>query len=322
MLRPLSWEKDRLLILDQRSLPARERILVCRRPIDVARAIRDLSVRGAPLIGIAAAYALALAPSRLDLIARAAKVLAAARPTAVNLSAALKRVMLAIATTRGDCRTVALAEAKRIHREEELACEAIGRHGAKLIRPGARLLTICNTGALATGGLGTAYAVLRRAKNPVVYACETRPLWQGARLTMYELLRDRITAYLIPDGAAASTIREKKIEAVLVGADRIARNGDTANKIGTYALALAAKAHRVPFYVVAPRSTFDPCIKTGRDIPIEERSESEVLTAAPKGARAYNPAFDVTPARLITAFITELGVSKSTNLETTPRKRR
>ncbi|MBI2933050.1 MAG: S-methyl-5-thioribose-1-phosphate isomerase [Planctomycetes bacterium] len=297
-MRPLVWEKGRLLILDQTLLPHRERFLVCRTPDDVARAIRELRVRGAPLIGIAAAYGIALAGDAID---RAAALLISARPTAVNLAAAVRRVA-AVGPRR------ILVEARRIHAEDAAMCAAIGRHGAKLVPPGARILTICNTGALATGGIGTAYAIIKRARNVTVYACETRPVWQGARLTLYEFAKDRIPAYLIADGAAAATMREKKIDLVVTGADRIARNGDTANKIGTYALALAARAHRIPFYVAAPRSTFDFSIADGRRIPIEERAEAEVLTAAPRGARAYNPAFDVTPARLITAFVTDAGV--------------
>jgi methylthioribose-1-phosphate isomerase len=315
MLRPLVWAKGKLLLLDQTLLPHHERYLTCRTPAQVARAIKELRVRGAPLIGITAAYGMALADGKG--IARAAKVLAEARPTAVNLRAMVDRV-LRVTEAGGD----ALTEARRIHAEDAAMCEAIGRNGARLVPRGARVMTICNSGALATGGIGTAYAVLKRSRDITVYACETRPVWQGARLTMYELAKDRIPAFLIPDGAAAATMRDKEIDLVVTGADRIARNGDAANKIGTYALAIAARAHRIPFYVAAPRSTFDLSLKTGREIPIEEHSAEEVLTAAPRDARAYNPAFDVTPARLITAFITDAGVFPPSKVETVLGARR
>ena len=319
-IEPLTWTRGSLRVLDQTALPRHERRIGCRTPADVARAIRELRVRGAPLIGIAAAYGLALAPNSLDAVARAAKVLASARPTAVNLRAAVDRVMKAIAVTRGrDVRAIALAEARRIHAEDAAMCESIGRHGARLLPRGARVLTICNTGALATGGIGTAYGVIKRARVSVVYACETRPVSQGARLTMYELAHDRIPGVLIADGAAAAALREHAINAVLAGADRIARNGDTANKVGTYALAIAAREHGIPFYIAAPRTTVDLAIASGRDIPIEQRAESEVLRDAPAGARAWNPAFDVTPARLISSFITDSGVVPASRLRTVIR---
>ena len=306
---PLRWAAGRLLILDQVALPHAERWLTCRTVDDVVAAIKSLQVRGAPLLGVAAAYAMALGPRTLADVTRASRMLVASRPTAVNIRWAVERVNLAIARTPSrDLAAIALAEARRIHAEDAAMCLAIGRQGARLVPRGANVMTICNSGALATGGIGTAFGVLTCAKDITVYALETRPLWQGARLTMYELAKAKIPAFLVPDGAAAATIRAKSIRFVVTGADRIARNGDTANKIGTYALALAAKAHRVPFYIAAPSSTVDLACPNGNAIPIEQRAESEVLTAAPKGARAYNPAFDVTPAKLITGIITERGV--------------
>jgi methylthioribose-1-phosphate isomerase len=289
--RPVRWVRDRLLILDQRHLPGRERTLVCRTVDQVVHAIRTLAVRGAPLLGVTAAYAMALARDREE----AARKLVDSRPTAVNLRWAVERVL----RSRNP-----LAEARRIHREDAAMCEAIASHGASLVR-GRPAITICNTGALATGGIGTAFGVLLRARARV-YALETRPLCQGARLTMWEAERCGLEATLIADGAAAATLRERRIGAAVVGADRIARNGDTANKIGTFGLALACKALGVPFYVAAPTSTLDLSKRSGDEIPIEERSPAEVSVRFP----AYNPAFDVTPARYITALITERGILK------------
>ncbi len=290
---PIRWVDGRIEILDQTLLPRRETYIRCRTVRQVADAIRSMRVRGAPLIGIAAAYAMALSKNPR----RDAQILIRARPTAVNLSWAVMQ-MLPDPT---------LAEAKRIHREDRNMCDRIARHGARLFRRGAPALTICNTGALATGGVGTAYGVLRRARANV-FALETRPAWQGARLTMWEAKKNRLPATLVADGAAGSILREGRVRVVITGADRIARNGDTANKIGTYSLAVLAREDRVPFYVAAPSSTFDLSLRTGRDIPIEERDPAELLTAAPHGVQAFNPAFDVTPARLITAFITDRGV--------------
>jgi methylthioribose-1-phosphate isomerase len=294
---PVRWVRGRLEILDQRLLPGREKYLVCRTVDQVVTAIRSMAVRGAPLIGVTAAYGLALAKDR----ASAARKLAGARPTAVNLAWAVNRVLRA---------PDALAEARRIHAEDAAMCEAIGRHGAPLLR-GGPAITLCNTGALATGGIGTAFAVLRRARV-TVYALETRPLGQGARLTMWEAEKCGLRAFLIADGAAASTLRSKKIRAAVVGADRIARNGDTANKIGTFGLALACKELRVPFYVAAPSSTIDLSKRHGGEIPIEERDPAEVSRRFP----AYNPAFDVTPARYVTAFVTERGILKAGQIPT------
>ncbi len=293
---PLRWRGDRLEILDQRLLPERERWLSCRTVTQVVAAIRGLAVRGAPLLGIAGAYALALARDRRA----AARALVASRPTAVNLRWAVERALRS-----GD----PLAEARRIHAEDAAMCESMAGHGARLVGRGPAI-TICNTGALATGGIGTAFGVLLRARA-TVYALETRPLGQGARLTMWEAERRGLRAFLVADGAAAATIRAKGIRAAVAGADRIARNGDTANKIGTFALALACRALDVPFYVAAPSSTIDLSKPDGSSIPIEERDPREVSRRFP----AWNPAFDVTPARYVTAFITERGILKPGDLK-------
>jgi methylthioribose-1-phosphate isomerase len=288
---PVRWVKNRLEILDQRLLPYREKYLVCRTVDQVVEAIKSLAVRGAPLLGVTGAYAIALAKDR----PAAAKKLIASRPTAVNLRWAVERTLQA---------PDPLAEARRIHAEDAAMCDAIARHGAPLLK-NQRVLTICNTGALATGGIGTAFGVLLRAKA-TVYALETRPLRQGARLTMWEAEKCGLKARVLPDGAAAACLREKKIQGAIAGADRIARNGDAANKIGTFSVALACHALRVPFYIAAPSSTVDLACPNGAAIPIEERDGREVSDRFP----AWNPAFDVTPARYITAFITERGILK------------
>jgi methylthioribose-1-phosphate isomerase len=292
---PVSWDSGRLQILDQTRLPDREVFLSCRTVDQVIRAIRTLAVRGAPLLGIAGAYALSLARDRKA----AAAALIASRPTAVNLRWGVERALRA---------PDPLAEARTIHREEIDRCEAIGRHGAPLLR-GKRALTICNTGILATGGIGTAFGVLLRAKARV-YALETRPLRQGARLTMWEAQKRRLPATLVADGAAAAAIREKKIDAAIAGADRIARNGDSANKIGTLGLAILCRDAGIPFYIAAPSSTLDPATPDGSAIPIEERDARELSDRFP----AWNPAFDVTPARYITAIITERGILKPSQI--------
>jgi methylthioribose-1-phosphate isomerase len=291
-IQPLRWRRGILEILDQTLLPARERFLACRTVDDVVDAIRRLAVRGAPLLGIAGAYALALARDKKA----AARKLIASRPTAVNLRWGVERALRAADP---------LAEARIIHQEEIDRCDAIGRHGAPLLR-GKRVLTICNTGILATGGIGTAFGVLLRARA-TVYSLETRPLQQGLRLTMWEARKQGLRAFALADGAAAAAIRERKIEAAIAGADRIARNGDTANKIGTLGLAILCREFRIPFYIAAPSSTIDRSTPSGARIPIEERDPAEV---SPAGFPAWNPAFDVTPARYITAFITERGILK------------
>ena len=293
MISPVRWKNNRLEILDQRLLPYKEKYLVCRTVDQVVDAIKTLAVRGAPLLGVTGAYALALVPPKGR--PAAAKKLIASRPTAVNLRWAVERTLRA---------ADALTEARIIHAEDAAMCEAIAHHGAPLLK-GKPVLTICNTGALATGGIGTAFGVLLRAKADV-YALETRPLRQGARLTMWEAEKNGLRARVIPDGAAAACLREKKIQGAIAGADRIARNGDAANKIGTFSLALACHALGVPFYIAAPSSTVDLNCPDGARIPIEERDGSEVSDRFP----AWNPAFDVTPARYITAFITERGILK------------
>jgi methylthioribose-1-phosphate isomerase len=300
---PVRWGGGVLEILDQRRLPADEVWLRCESWQQVAEAIRTLAVRGAPAIGIAAAFGLALAADRTE----AALGLKAARPTAVNLAWAVDRAL-----GSGD----PLREAEAIAAEEAARCDAIATAGAELVAAGARALTVCHTGALATGGVGTALGVLVHAfgagRLREVVACETRPLLQGARLTMWECMQLGVPARLIVDGAAAQAMRRGEVDLVIAGADRIAANGDTANKIGTYGLAVLARHHGLPFYIAAPTSTVDPATPDGGAIPIEERDPSEVLRiGAPAGARASNPAFDVTPAELITAWITERGVTRT-----------
>lgn len=316
-----------MVILDQTCLPQAESYLRCERVEQVAEAIRSLRVRGAPLIGIAAAYGLALAAEgetrgRAARLAEAAEVLRATRPTARNLFWAIDR-MLAQAD-RGAGAQALLEEALAIHREDAETCGQIGEHGRALIPQGGTVLTICNTGALATGGEGTALGVIKAAHaagNPLqVLACETRPLLQGARLTMWELRRAAIPGRLITDGMAGECMRRGMVQVVMVGADRIARNGDTANKIGTYGLAVLSHHHRVPFYVAAPMSTVDLSLPEGSHIPIEERSPAEVLgfaevRTAPEGVEVFNPAFDVTPAELITGIVTERGVARGPYFE-------
>ncbi len=338
MIRPVYWEDGAVRLLDQTRLPHEEVWLSLTRWEEVAEAIREMRVRGAPAIGIAAAYGLALAIWRLpegadpDAAFRAAaQGLAGTRPTAVNLFWAIRRMEWVFQEHRSRglpaLKGALVREAERIHEEDIAANHRIGEYGAGLLPQGVRALTICNTGALATGGYGTALGVIRAAweegKLELVYACETRPRLQGARLTAWELLKEGIPFKLIADSAAGFLMAQGGVNAVLVGADRIARNGDTANKIGTYTLAVLAKRHGVPFYVVAPTSTVDLDLENGEKIPIEERGEGEVLSPygcrlAPEGARAWNPAFDVTPAELITAIVTERGVIKPPYHETIP----
>jgi methylthioribose-1-phosphate isomerase len=329
-LTPLRWQDDALDVLDQRELPWRETWIRCASPEDVARAIREMAVRGAPAIGIAAAYGMALAvrgaagPARArDDAEAAARLLSATRPTAVNLAWAIDRVLRVVASSVSSGRDLATirrraeTEAAEIHEEDVAMNRRIGRLGAELLPQECTVLTHCNAGALATGGYGTALGVIRAAveagKSVRVLADETRPYLQGARLTAWELARDGIPVTVICDNMAGSILRSGEVQAVLVGADRIAANGDTANKIGTYPLAVLARHHAVPFYVAAPSSTLDRCTARGADIPIEQRSADEVHVIAgtrvtPQGVAARHPAFDVTPAELITAIITEDGV--------------
>lgn len=315
-IRAVLWQRDHLRLLDQRLLPGEEACVDCRTPEDVAQAIRDLVVRGAPAIGIAAAWGVVLAAQRgqggLD---TALAHLRAARPTAVNLMWALDRMQRAIA--RGADAGALAAEAQAIQDEDLAANRRMGEFGAALIATDSGVLTHCNTGSLATAGFGTALGVIRAGvaagRIARVFAGETRPWLQGARLTVWELLRDGIPATLIADSAAAHLMKTGQVQWVVVGADRIAANGDTANKIGTYQLAIAARHHGVKFMVVAPSSTVDMATAGGDDIEIELRSPDELLGYAGRrtvaeGAHAWNPVFDVTPGSLIDAIVTERGV--------------
>ncbi|HWE24800.1 MAG TPA: S-methyl-5-thioribose-1-phosphate isomerase [Myxococcales bacterium] len=330
--RTLEWREGALWLLDQRKLPLQVEEVRVRTASETARAIRDMVVRGAPAIGCTAAYGVALAareaarskdPPRT--FAGALEELRAARPTAVNLRWALERLskkhadlLRGGASLQGAAEAL-LEEAHAVLAEDVAACRAIGKHGAALVPDGRGILTHCNAGGLATAGYGTALGVVRAAiesgKKCAVYADETRPWLQGARLTAWELLQDGIPVTLLPDVAAASLLASGDVGCVVVGADRIARNGDTANKVGTYPLALAAQAAGVPFFVAAPLSTVDLRAATGKEIPIEERAADEVThvagsRVAPEGVGVFNPAFDVTPARLITAIVTERGVAR------------
>jgi methylthioribose-1-phosphate isomerase len=321
---PIAWTPDGAVrILDQTLLPAEERYLVLDSVDAVAEAIRTLRVRGAPLIGIAAAMGLTLSlrgGATLETVCAASAALGATRPTAVNLRWALGRMerRAAAAVAAGHDLAAALREeADAIWNEDRAMCARIGVSGAALIGPGATVLTHCNAGALATGGMGTAlapvYTLHEAGQRVSVIADETRPLLQGSRLTAWELARAGVPVTVIADGMAASRLRRGDITCVIVGADRIAANGDVANKIGTYGLALAARAHGVPFYVAAPSSTVDIATPDGAAIPIEERAAEEVAAlggrrTAPAGVQVWNPAFDVTPAGLVTAIITDRGV--------------
>ena len=330
LIKTVFWKKNAVVLIDQNALPLVERQVVCSDYRQVIAAIRDLTVRGAPAIGVAAAMgaalgALAFASEPIEKFKKKFNVLcdeiAAARPTARNLFWALERMKKHLdEVVRSGKRNPArelVREAKRICAEDIAVNREMGRRGAALFSDGDHVLTHCNAGALATAGYGTALGVLRAAaaegKKLHVYVDETRPVLQGARLTAWEMKKEKIPATLICDNMAGSLMRQGKINKVIVGADRIAANGDAANKIGTYPLAVLARAHRVPFYIAAPLSTFDFSLKTGAEIPIEERRAGEVTTfrgvpAAPKGMKVYNPAFDVTPARLISAIITEKGI--------------
>lgn len=338
----IRWTGDlagTLELLDQTRLPHVVEWISCGDVDRVVEAIKSLRVRGAPAIGIAGGYGLVVAANeavragmgaeaaRAHVLARAEEV-ATARPTAVNLRWAVERCVERLDHCPADSPASALAEtllaeARVIHEEDRRLCEAIGRHGAAVL-PDGNVLTHCNTGSLATGGDGTALAVIVRAwhdgRRFTVYADETRPLFQGSRLTAWELVERGIPVTVLVDAAAAHLMRSGRVASVIVGADRITAAGDTANKIGTYGLAVLAEAHGIPFFVAAPSSTFDLSIDSGDEIPIEERAESEVTSpagvpTAAAGARAFNPAFDVTPSRLIRAIITEKGVIEPVNRE-------
>jgi methylthioribose-1-phosphate isomerase len=316
---PLRFAEDVVWILDQTRLPREETWLECRTTEDVAAAIRRLSIRGAPAIGVAAAYGLAVAVRRDGDSAYddARALLAATRPTAVNLSWALERADAVRAVSGDSLGEALLALALELHAHDIECNKRIGAHGARLFRAGDRVLTHCNTGALATAGYGTALGVIRAAHAAgtlaLVWVDETRPLLQGARLTAWELQRLDIPFRLVTDSTAGALMARGLVDRIVVGADRIARNGDTANKVGTYTVAVLAHRHRVPFYIAAPRATIDPRAASGADIPIEEREAAEVTTVfgtdiAPPGTPALNLAFDVTPADLIAGIVTEVGV--------------
>ncbi len=319
---------DCLRLIDQTRLPGELVYNDYDNHLDIISAIQRLEVRGAPAIGIAAAYALAIAAGRLsdsefstDRVRKLGGEIKAARPTAVNLAWAVDRLLgLLSEDNPGTPQQIVKSfwrEAEKIHEEDLSMCRKIGENGAELIKPGDGILTHCNAGALATGGIGTALAVMyvchEQGKNISVYADETRPLLQGARLTAWELQQEDIDCTLVCDNTAAVLMAQGKVNHVIVGADRIARNGDTANKIGTYGVAVLAKAHQVPFYVAAPMTTFDNETESGRGIEIEQRSAEEVTEGfgprtAPDGIKVYSPAFDVTPNELVTCFITDQGV--------------
>ena len=325
---PLEWTGDSLRMLDQTMLPQEEAVVTARTHTDVVQAIGTLQIRGAPAIGVAGAYALVLAAkavSTLDMqrmfnyLADVGKEVASARPTARNLQWAVARVLNAAYSTRSisDMRRRIEAEAIAIHHEDLAANRSIGRLGAELLSSGDVVLTHCNTGALATAGYGTALGVIRTAweagKKIRVLVTETRPVLQGARLTMWELVHLGIPAELIVDSAAGTYLAKGEVSYVLVGADRVSANGDTANKIGTYPLAVVARENGVPFYVVSPTSTLDMSLASGDGIQIEERDLEEVykfgkVATTPKGIKARNPAFDVTPNRYVSGIVTEKGV--------------
>jgi len=307
-LSPIRWAGGALELLDQTRLPAEEVWIRCEEPEQVAEAIRRMAVRGAPAIGVAAGYGMALASD----VEGAARLLAGTRPTAVNLHHALERSLAAHREGRP-----LLEVAEQLHREEIEADRALAAHGAELLSGGDRVLTHCNTGPLATGGYGTAAGVIRAGfeagKVREVWVTETRPLLQGARLTTWELERLGVPYRLVTDGSVGTLLARGMVDRVVVGADRIAANGDVANKIGTYSAAVLADRHGVPFYVAAPRSTIDPGSASGAEIPIEERDPDEVTTVlgtpvAPAGAPAVNWAFDLTPHELVSAIVTEAGV--------------
>lgn len=327
MVETIQWTQDGVVMIDQRRLPREEVYITCRTYQEVADAIRSMVIRGAPAIGVAAAMGVALGMLHADsdpdvAFERITQTLAGTRPTAVNLFWALERMRRLYQRVRGQpitlVRQALIAEAEAIKQEDIAINRAIGRHGAPLVPDGKAVLTHCNAGALATAGYGTALGVIRAAvaagKRIEVFADETRPFLQGARLTAWELLRDGIPTTLITDNMAGHFLKSGRIGCVIVGADRIAANGDVANKIGTYSLAVLARENGVPFYVAAPTSTLDLTLASGEQIPIEQRPPEEVthvfgVRVAPEGVRVENPAFDVTPHRYVTAIITERGVA-------------
>ena len=339
MLPTIDWQDDAVVMIDQRKLPGSEIWVRCRTANHVAKAIKTMVIRGAPAIGVAAAMGIALGMRRSKSTGTRAfatefqkicNMMAATRPTAVNLFWAIERMKRTFAAAAHAGRSVdeirasLEADARAIHDEDVASCRAMGRHGAALVPDGARILTHCNAGALATAGYGTALGVVRGAveqgKRVTVMADETRPFLQGARLTAWELVRDGIDTTVITDTMSGAMRRQGLVDLVVVGADRIAANGDVANKIGTYSVAVLAKAHGIPFYVAAPISTVDLATPDGSGIPIEERPAREVTHVGttrltPEGAKIRNPAFDVTPNTLVTAIITERGVCRPPYLD-------
>ena len=326
---PIRFSSNTLYLLDQRKLPVREIWVPCRSSRAVWKAIRTMVVRGAPAIGVTAGYGLYLGIKGfkgnrhlfLKKLFEQSRYLDSSRPTARNLAYALERILSRISLSKeqnvAKLKNLVLEEAKGIHADDVLLCRKIGKFGSALFKKGDAILTHCNAGGLATSGYGTALAVfyaMREKKIPFsVFVDETRPLLQGARLTAWELFKSKIPSTLICDNMAASLMRAGKIDGVVVGADRIAMNGDTANKIGTYGVAVLARVHKIPFYIAAPSTTFDLKAKTGKDIPIEERPHREVSEMngkrlAPKGMKIFNPSFDVTPHKYISGIITEAGV--------------
>ena len=330
LVNTIVWTGKSVRIIDQTRLPGELVYLDCRNLDVLWQAIRELKVRGAPALGIAAAYGVLLGikdfkgKDSAAFVRRVGEVcdyIGRSRPTAVNLFAALRQMRLLAENNRTRpvmlLRAALEAEARAIFEEDRAVCRALGRYGAELIPSGATLMTVCNAGALATADYGTAlgvmYAARKAGRKFRVYALETRPLLQGARLTAWELMKNRIDVTLICDNMAASVMRDKGVDVIFAGADRIAANGDTANKIGTYMLAVLAAHHRIPFYIVAPRTTFDLNIADGTQIIVEERSADEVTSfgarrTAPAGVKVYNPAFDVTPHALISGIVTEYGI--------------
>jgi methylthioribose-1-phosphate isomerase len=339
MLPTIEWRDGAVVMVDQRKLPSEEVYVECRSATEVAKAIKTMVIRGAPAIGVAAAMGLALgvetskATGTQKLAAefyKLCELMAGTRPTAVNLFWAIDRMKLSFAAgvTAGESvnqiKVRLIAEARAIHDEDVASCRAIGEHGAEVVPDGSHVLTHCNAGALATAGYGTALGVIRgaieRGKKVAVFADETRPFLQGARLTAWELVKDGIDTTVITESMAAPLMRDGRIDLVVVGADRIAANGDTANKVGTYTVALVAREHNVPFYVAAPVSTIDLETPEGRQIPIEERPAREVthvkaIRLAAEGAKIFNPAFDVTPHPLIAGIITERGIARPPYVE-------
>jgi methylthioribose-1-phosphate isomerase len=335
MLPTIEWKDDAVVMIDQRKLPGVEIYVTCKTAKDVAKAIKTMVIRGAPAIGVAAAMGIALGMRGSGATGtkqfttefqRVCDLMAATRPTAVNLFWAIERMKktFADAAQRGfsveELKVRLEGEARAIHDEDVQSCRTMGAHGASLVPETARILTHCNAGALATAGYGTALGVIRAAaeqgKRIAVLADETRPFLQGARLTAWELVKDGIDTTVITDNMAGAMMRLHEVDLVVVGADRIAANGDVANKIGTYGVAVLAREHGIPFYVAAPLSTIDLATPDGSRIPIEERNEREVTHVGasrltPQGARIRNPAFDVTPSKYVTAIITERGIARA-----------